>query len=113
MNTPSRLAAGLMLAAAVATASAQTPQPLPASQPAPVAVTPETARAADAQAVPRSDTATVVRTGPTAADKTRQLKSDVKTSATEALAADGTPMAANHRGNKDSTAMRAPRADRH
>ncbi len=111
MNTPTRLIAALAIAATCAAAYAQTQQAAPnaASQPSTVAVTPETAKAANAQAVPRSDTATVVRTGPTVADKAGQMKADVKASANDALNADGTTVAAT---GTNGRAMRAPRTDR-
>lgn len=112
MNTTSRLIASLALAATCAAAFAQTTPAtpaVPASQPATVGVTPEAARAANAQAVPRPDTATVVRTGPTAADKAGQLKSDMTSRANNALAADGTNVAATA---TTGNANRPPRADR-
>ena len=109
MNTISRFAAGFALAATCAAASAQTAPAVPASAPTAVAVTPETARAANEQAIPRSDVATVVRTGPTAADKARQAKSEVQSKAANALATEGTTVAS---GNTNGTAIRAPRTDR-
>lgn len=111
MNTLSTLVATFAVATIGSAAFAQTQQAAPnaASQPATVAVTPETAKAANAQAVPRSDTATVVRTGPSVMDKASQMKSDVKSSANDALGADGTTVAST---GTNGRAMRAPRADR-
>jgi len=82
----------------------------PASQPAAVAVTPETARVANDKAVQRSDVATVVRTGPTVADQAREARPDTRSTATNTPAADGTTMTAN---NTAGNANRPARADRH
>lgn len=61
---------GTVLALALAGASAQTPAPAgTASAPATLGVTPQEAATATQQAVPRSDTGTVVRTAPSAADR--------------------------------------------
>ena len=109
MNTKTRFAAGLVLAAACAAVFAQTTPTVAASQPTPVAVTAETARLANEKAIPRSDVATVVRTGPTAADKARQVKSDVQAKAADTMAADGTNVAAN---SSSGNANRPPRTDR-
>ena len=109
MNTPTRFITGLALAAIGVAASAQTAPTAPASQLTAIAVTPETARAANDKAVQRSDVATVVRTGPTAADKARQVKSDVASKAADAMPADGTTVAAN---NTTGNGRRAARADR-
>ncbi|MGN7876755.1 hypothetical protein ACTJKJ_24640 [Roseateles sp. 22389] len=107
MNISTKLIAGLAVGITCAAASAQAQQAASnaASQPSTIGVTPETAKAANVQAVPRSDTATVVRTGPTVTDKASQMKS----SANDALATDGTTVAAN---GTNGPAMRAPRADR-
>lgn len=105
MNTTTRLAASLALAATCLAASAQTAPMAPASQPTAVGVAPDTARAANDAAVKRSDVATVVRTGPTAADKARQMKADTESK----MGADGTTVAA--RSTTDN-ANRAPRSDR-
>lgn len=59
-----------LLALVMANASAQSPAPAAgASAPATVGVTPQEAARANQQAVPRSDTATVVRTAPSPADR--------------------------------------------
>lgn len=57
-------AAGAMAQSASATAASSASQPRTA-----VAVSPGTAAAATQQAIPRSDVGTVVKTGPTVADK--------------------------------------------
>jgi len=68
---------GALTALAVVSASAQTPAPTTgASAPATVGVTPREAAAANQQAVPRSDTATVVRTAPSPAARASNAMSD-------------------------------------
>jgi hypothetical protein len=82
--------AASLLALAAAGASAQTgtaPTP-PGGQPASVGVTPQTAAEANQRAVPRSDVGTVVRTAPSAADRTRDAAGNVGAGMTAA-----TPMA--------------------
>ena len=81
---------GALMAIAVVGASAQTPMPATsASAAATVGVTPQEASTALKQAVPRSDTATVVRTAPSPA----QRASDAVSSATTATPAATTPAA--------------------
>ncbi|MGM9482795.1 hypothetical protein ACS5PN_16495 [Roseateles sp. NT4] len=109
MNITSRFIAGFALAAACVAAFAQTSPAVPASQPTAVGVTPDTARAANEKAVPRSDVATVVRTGPTVADKARQAKPDAANAPSNTMANGGTTVAANASVNES----RAPRVDRH
>ena len=61
---------GAVLALALASASAQAPAPAgTASAPATLGVTPQEAATATQQAVPRSDTGTVVRTAPSPAER--------------------------------------------
>lgn len=61
---------GAFVALAMASASAQTAAPAAgASAPATLGVTPQEAAKANQQAVPRSDTATVVRTAPSPAQR--------------------------------------------
>jgi len=87
--------AASLLALAAAGASAQTgtaPTP-PGGQPASVGVTPQTAAEANQRAVPRSDVGTVVRTAPSAADRTRDAAGNVG-AATGAGMTAATPMAA-------------------
>jgi hypothetical protein len=109
MNTLARIASSLTLAAASVAAFAQTTTtPLPvASQPNAVGVTQETAKAANDKAIQRSDVATVVRTGPTAADRARQAGEKVESSVA-GTNADGTTVATA--GNRSATL--APRTDR-
>lgn len=109
MNTTARITAALTVAAASLAAFAQsTPTPATAaSRPNAVGVTPETAKAANDQAIQRSDVATVVRTGPTAADRARQAGNKVESSMTDATNSDGTTVA-----NANRNATLAPRVDR-
>ncbi|MEO6280678.1 hypothetical protein [Roseateles sp.] len=105
-----RISASLAIAVASMTAFAQ-PADTPstaASQPNAVGVTPETAKAANDQAIKRSDVATVVRTGPTAADRARQAGHKVESSVAGTTHADGTTGAPS--GNR--SANLAPRPDR-
>ena len=95
-----------------------------ASQPATsVGVTPQTAAEANRKAVPRSDTATVVRTSPNAADTTRNATGMNNTTGvtnpsgtsgmnttTDTTNASGT--SGGMRGDGTVTAMRKARADR-
>lgn len=75
-------AAGATLLVATHTALAQTPT---TPNPTGVAVTPQTAAQAQQKAVPRADTGTVVRTGPTAADRTREAANSVGSAASAAV----------------------------
>lgn len=89
---------GALTALVVANASAQPAAPAPgASVPATVGVTPREAAAANQQAVPRSDTATVVRTAPSPAARA----SDAMTGNT-----------ASTTGNNAMGSTRRARADR-
>ncbi|MEP6964331.1 MAG: hypothetical protein ABI845_02515, partial [Polaromonas sp.] len=65
------LGAVLTLAAAGAFAQTPTPPMTPSSTPNAVGVSPQTAAEANQKAVPRSDTGSLVRTSPTAADKAK------------------------------------------
>lgn len=76
-------AAGVTLLAAAGAVSAQTTPATP--NPTGVAVTPQTAAEAQQKAVPRTDTGTVVRTGPTAGDRTREAASNVGSAASAAV----------------------------
>lgn len=74
---------GALMALAAASASAQTPMPAAgASAPATIGVTPQEAAAANQQAVPRSDTATVVRTAPSPMQRASEAMSDTPTTMT-------------------------------
>lgn len=115
--TVSRLAATLALAAGCTTAFAQTtPAPMSpsASRPDAVATTPETAKAANDKAIQRADTATVVRTGPTVADRARTAGDRMENKVDSITTSDGTTVAAadGTRGNVTRDTTRAPRADR-
>lgn len=115
MNRFSTTLSALVLATTAHAAGAQsTPStgstPIPAARTAPtqaqaVGVSPQAASTAQQQAIPRSDTATVVRTGPSAADKASRDGRQVKASGAGAsrAAASGAMTAGEL----------APRADRH
>ena len=93
----------------------------------PIGVTPQTAAEANQKAVPRSDTATVVRTSPNAADATRNAtgtnnSSTNNNSTSNAAGTSGMNSTADTtnasgtsggmRGNGTNMAMRKARADR-
>ena len=97
---------GLAIAGASIGALAQTTTTAPmgsASAPAAVGVTSQSAAEANRQAVPRSDTATVVRTGPNAVDASRSAASAAQGSTSSMGARTGTGT---------GTTMRPPKADR-
>lgn len=73
---------GSVLAASSLAAFAQTTGATPSTPPTPVGVTPQAAAAANQKAVPRTDTATVVRTGPTAAERMENIASEVMPNST-------------------------------
>lgn len=84
---------GLVIAGASLTALAQTSVPAATGTtqtPAAIGVSPQTAAEANRQAVPRSDTATVVRTGPDAVDSARTAASAAGSAASNM--GTGTPM---------------------
>lgn len=92
---------GAFLSLAVASASAQTAAPAAAaSAPATIGVTPQEAATANRNAVPRSDTATVVRTAPSPAQSASDAMSSNNTARTGAT------------GNAGMGTNRAARADR-
>lgn len=103
---------GALLAGAVVSASAQTAAPAAgASAPATIGVTPQEAATANRQAVPRSDTATVVRTAPSPATRA----SNAVNGATSGAANSGTGNTAatsGMAGNGSMGSTRAARADR-
>ena len=71
---------GAVLAFALASVSAHTAAPMAtASAPARVGVSPQEAATATQNAVPRSDTGTLVQTAPTAVDKARDVMNDTTT----------------------------------
>ncbi|MEO6322353.1 MAG: hypothetical protein ABIR56_16830 [Polaromonas sp.] len=96
---------GAVLALALASVSAQTPAPAgTASAPATVGVTPQEAATATQQAVPRSDTGTLVQTSPSPADKARDALGDRTTPS-------AAPMTGTT-GNGATATTRRARADR-
>lgn len=96
---------GALLALAVASVSAQTAAPAAAaSAPATVGVTPQEAATANQQAVPRSDTATVVRTAPSPAQRASGAMTGNTTGGTAAMN--------STTGNTATGTTRAARADR-
>lgn len=69
-----------VLALALGSVSAQTPAPMgAASATTTIGVTPQEAAMATQKAVPRSDTATLVQTAPSATDKARSTMNDATT----------------------------------
>ena len=103
---------GALLALAVASVSAQTAAPAAgASAPATVGVTPQEAATANRQAVPRSDTGTVVRTAPSPAQRASGVMSDTTTGA-PASNTGGTATMNSTTGNAATGTTRAARADR-
>lgn len=123
MNATSRIIAGLAVAAACLPAFAQDAVAPAASRPDAVATTPEKAQAAQDKAIKRADTATVVRTGPTAADRTRMAADNAEARvdrmtdradrATDRMTdRDGTTLAGNDGSRTSRNTTLAPRADR-
>ena len=106
---------GALMALAVVGASAQTTMPAAgASAPATLGVTPQEAATANRQAVPRSDTATVVRTAPSPAQRASDAMSGNTTTApaaTNGSTASTTAMGGTPRNGAMGT-TRAARADR-
>ena len=111
------MSAGALIAMAAAGVFAQTTAPASgASAPGTVGVTPQEATRANQQAIPRSDTATVVRTAPTAASQASAAVSGT----TGTTGSTGTAGTANTTGVTGSTGQdgmatggtRAARADR-
>ena len=102
----SRFAAALLLALGAAAASAQ-----PAPPPTTVGVSPATATEAEKKAVPRADTGTMVRTAPTAADRTRAAADKVTPPAT-ATAPETPATATAPTPQERAPVRRATKADR-
>jgi hypothetical protein len=109
----------VVLALTVASASAQTTAPIAAAASAPttVGVTPKEAAEATQKAVPRSDTATLVRTSPSPANKASDAINGSTTSKT--TGSNGAAKSATNSVPKDTAQMtgngttpRPPRADR-
>lgn len=120
-----------VLVLTVAGASAQTTAPATSQPPTAIGVSPQTAAEAERKAIPRSDTGTVVRTAPSAADQTRSAvdnttgtntgRSASGTLDTNRSTADTTTTTTTTETNRTAgasgdsslqTAMRRPRADR-
>ena len=100
-----------VLALALGSVSAQTPAPMgAASATTTIGVTPQEATMATQKAVPRSDTATLVQTAPSATDKARSTMNDTTTTtngnATTVAPVRSTP------SNRPMTTTRPARADR-
>ena len=107
------LAAMLVLGAA--SVSAQAPAPIPAaSNPTKVGVTPQDAAEATKKAVQRKDTATVVRTSPTAEEKAKAaMANDAPMTNTPTTSATSTmPDATTTTTTAPAPVKRAARADR-
>lgn len=103
---------GALVALAVASVSAQTAAPAAgASAPATVGVTPQEAATANQQAVPRSDTATVVRTAPAPTQRASDAMSGNTTRA-PAGSTGGNAAMNSTTGNAGMGTTRAARADR-
>ena len=114
------MSAGALIAMAAAGVFAQTTAPASgASAPGTVGVTPQEATRANQQAIPRSDTATVVRTAPTAASQASAAVSGT-TGTTGSTGTAGTANTTGATGMTGSTGQggmvtggtRAARADR-
>ncbi len=65
----------LLICASAATMAQSSPNSAASAPTTSVGLSPQVAASASQKAVPRSDTATVVRTGPTAPDKAREMGS--------------------------------------
>ena len=74
-NYSALISIGVLAVAASSAAFAQTGT---TDQPKPIGVSQETANEAHAKAMKKGDTATVVRTGPTAGDKAKEVAADTK-----------------------------------
>ena len=107
-------AAALALAAMSATAQNAAPAN-PSTPAATVGTTPQEASTAMQKAVPRSDTATVVRTAPSAADKASATLNGAADTAAANNTGTGTGMSSSTTSSTGSTStrpMRTARADR-
>ena len=113
MNPMSTTLSALVLATAAHAAAAQgtnapTAPMTATSQPQAVGVSPQASSASLRKAIPRSDTATVVRTGPSAADKAASASRETGTDGQ--LAAGSARRAAS---GATTPGVLPPRADRH
>ena len=104
------LAAAFTLAAAGAFAQTPAPTITPSSTPDAVGVSPQTAAEANQKAVPRSDTATLVRTSPSATNKAKSAMDNTtpNRASNTTSSADTMPM----KRTAKTTPMRRARADR-
>ena len=93
-----------VLALALGSVSAQTTAPMGDASTTTIGVTPQEAATATQKAVPRSDTGTLVKTAPSAADKARTTMNDVTTDTAAPVRSTGS--------NRPMKAMRPARADR-
>lgn len=112
MNAITRFAAGIAVAATCSAAFAQDVAAPAASRPEAIATTPEKAQAANDKAIKRSDTATVVRTGPTVADRARQAGDKVEAGVDGMTGPRGTTVASDGTRPASRDVVLAPRADR-
>ena len=103
---------GAVLALVASSAFAQTPAPtMPsASMPNTVGVTPRAAAEATQKAVPRTDTGTLVRTAPSAADKAKAALDNPTSSSANSTPSSATPPPMD--GTAKPAPMRRARADR-
>ena len=106
-----------VLALALSSVSAQTNAPMgAASATTTIGVTPQEAAIATEKAVPRSDTATLVQTAPSAADKARSTMNDAPTTTTTTTTNGNTATTVapvrSTPSNRPMTTTRPARADR-
>ena len=106
-----------VLALALSSVSAQTTAPMgAASATTTIGVTPQEAAMATEKAVPRSDTATLVQTAPSAADKARSTRNDAPTTTTTTTTNGNTATTVapvrSTPSNRPMTTTRPARADR-
>jgi hypothetical protein len=111
MNPYLRAASCCALLALTATGALAQTAASPANPPATLGTTPQEAAEATQKAVPRSDTATVVRTAPSAADKASAALNDTTTTRT-GNAGTGTGNTATTAPTDRPVVMRTARADR-
>lgn len=101
-----------VLALALGSVSAQTTAPMgAASATTTIGVTPQEAAIATQKAVPRSDTATLVETAPSAADKARSTMNDATTTTNANTATSVAPVRSTP-SSRPMTTTRPARADR-
>ena len=102
-----------VLALALSSVSAQTTAPMgAASATTTIGVTPQEAAMATQKAVPRSDTATLVETAPSAADKARSTLNDATTTTTRTTNGNTATTVAPVRSTPSKRPMTTPRPAR-